>query len=731
MAYYLFSIIAFLSSCHQEDNSSLSNLYITFKVDSTKIYDAKIVPKGIFIFSPIQYNDKIWTLNTMNPHELDLKTGEWSPLTLIFGNDLKRQIREDRIWRDKYTGETYISCFHDGLIRYLPEKDIFAFLKTYPVTAFYPRKNNIVLGTANGLYFLNRNENEIIVAENFPLDIWVNSIQESNNDTLLLNSKYYYHITSNAFGEKDISISESEKRTNYNYVSQDIQSKLSALGGGFREFISDSLSWYYREGELFYSGDKNVFYKFHLFPEEYIWHILEDKEYLYVLFHEQFVIFNKEYIFKNSIYHDVENYQELQKELWQKMIKLDESILVFDKYLANSITLFNEEKYSGYSGLKNTLENIPKRFEDYRYELGVENLNLILEDGTIPEIFKYNILKGLCRKHTTSAELDSALIYFKLIEELYPSYKDECIDFSYPCVKKAYNRLDSIRNEDTSADRLLFLEAKTRQEMIHCCCWFGNSSYDYSIVEEKYQEILTNHPNSEYADDAEFWMINYRNYDGEEGGYPVDAIPTIREFVNKYPNSNLIPELLINIAHSYTSEYSEDIDDRIRSVELSIDELKALLSNYQLDSLEFARVEHNLRQFDHQRNKLIYSLTVVPLQSHYKLNEDIEVEIIISNNSSTSISLELFKNESYVSFGIHPDNKVRFIPEDDDDSTKMGFIITRGEPLRQKIKLNKLVRHWDGGTLGRFSFEEGLYYLTCFSREHGLSSEQVKIIVRK
>jgi hypothetical protein len=732
MMFYLFAIMAIFTSCRPKDESSLSNLYITFKVDSTKIYDAQDVPKGIFIFSPLQSNDRIWTINTQNPHELDLKTGEWSPLTSKFGNVLKRQIREDGIWRDKYTGETYISCFHGGLIRYHPEKDTFALLKIFPVTAFYPRKENIIIGTANGLYFLNRMDNDISVAENFPLDIWVNAIQESSNDTLLINNKYYYHITSNAVSEKNIGKSTPEKSTNYIYISQEVSSKLPSLSGGFREFWSDSISWYYSDSELFYSTNKNDFYKFPLFPEGHVRHILEDKKYLYVLFNEIFVILNKDYIFKNSLIHEVANYKELRKELLQKRDELNESKIDIDKYLAESVTLYNDEKYAGYSDLQNILQNIPNSLEYYSYEQDIGNLNSILENDTIPIVFKYNILKGLCRKYTTSAKLDSALIYFHLIKELHPSYKDYCIDSSYPCVATAKKQLDSIRSENISADRLLFFEAKAREKMIHCSCWFGNSWYNYSIVEDKYQELLNSYPNSEYADDAEFWMINYQNYIGEEGGYSVSEIPNIRKFVSKYPNSDLIPNLLMNIAYSYSNNYSENVDNRIKNIEQGIEELIKLKNNYQLDSIEFARVEQNLLQFEHQKNELIYTLTVIPLKNDYKMNEDIEVEITISNNSSTPKTIELYANESYVSFKIHPDKNVKFIPIDDDDATKKQFSITRGEPIKQKVKLNSLVRHWDGGKLGGFNFEEeGLYYLTCFSRENSLSSNQVKIYVKK
>lgn len=296
----------------------------------------------------------------------------------------------------------------------------------------------------------------------------------------------------------------------------------------------------------------------------------------------------------------------------------------------------------------------------------------------------------------------------------------------------AKDQFDSINSKRLSADSVLFLEAKVMEKLIQCSCSCWDNYCDFSKVEEKYKAILAAHPHSEFADDAAYWMLNYQKYQTEEGVYSESQIPTIRKFVRAYPNSTYLPELLIDLADSYSGHYVENIDDRIKNIEKAIGELSTLKKNYRLDSSQLARVEHNLNQFEQQKNELIYTLTVIPSKSEYQLNEDIEVEIILSNNSATPKTLELYANESYVSFGIHPDNKVKFIPIANADVTKNKFKITRGEPLQQKVKINRLVRHWDGGKLGRFNFEEeGLYYMTCFSREHRLDSKQVKIYVKK
>ena len=156
----VFALFAITFGCRNEPIGDSNTFYITFFVDSIKIYDAKDIPKHEFMFSPISHKDKIWTTGAYNPYELDLKTGSWTPLKTKYSDQIKGQLNEELIWNDTSNGDTYISLFDKGLLRYLKAKDTFEYLDVLPVTALLPRKNEIVIGTANGLYFLNRKDNQ-------------------------------------------------------------------------------------------------------------------------------------------------------------------------------------------------------------------------------------------------------------------------------------------------------------------------------------------------------------------------------------------------------------------------------------------------------------------------------------------------------------------------------------------------------------------------------------------
>lgn len=602
---FLMAMVLAFSACDRDNESTQPNMRITFQVDSMKVYEAKGLHIYSFIFSPLNQYDKIWTTSTANPHALDLKTGLWMPLAVKFGDALKRKISNDGIWKDDYTGETYISCLNDGLIRYYPDKDTFDFLKIYPVTAFHARPQSIVLGTANGLYFLNRLDNSVAVAENFPLEIRVGDIQALTNDSLLVNKKYYYHVPSKAFGNRYDTHKKSQAGTAYNGLPKEIAAKLPANGFNFYAFSGVDATWYYSKNQLLYTKNKRDFYEFPKLPMGAIQRISEDEDYLYVMFGDKFLILNKDFVVRKSIAYDAANHQKRQAELVQRINSLEQSEQPFETYLVNLNAIYTDQKYAPYTDLQHILQNIPSHVEYRASNRGIKNLNVILENDSIPGVFKYSALKGLCRKYTIMAQFDTASAYFRMIKKRYPSTKDECLDTAFPCVTKAAFVVDSLRNKKLPPDEFLFWEAATIKSVIPCSCWFGDNYWDFSLIEERYKKIRNQYPTSNYADDAEFWLINHQNYGDEGTVYTLNQIPEIRKFAHKYPHSDLIPALLLNIAISYSIQYADDAEMGIKYLDQAIQELQDLKSNYPLDSIQQANVALHLTQFKRQKSELI------------------------------------------------------------------------------------------------------------------------------
>lgn len=729
---FFYAWVVLIAGCAQIEEVCISKLFISFEVDSLKTYPAENIPKNTFMFSPVDPYDKIWISNASTPYELDLKTGVWTSLTARFGNIAVNQLREDRIWKDNFTGETYIGCFPDGFIRYYPDKDTFDILKITNLSAFYPEREIIVLGTYNGLFLLNKKDRKIRIAENFPIEIGVNSIQGSGADTLMINHLYYYHIPTKAFGRSVAENPLPGDKTKDDDLPAEVNHILPGLDFCLQDYNRDSITWYSGRGELFFTKNKSDYYKFILFPEEYTRHLIADRDYLYVLFNRKFIIFNKEYIYKHSIPYNVPNYQQMSRALNQKLENLNKDTLLFERHLAKSVELYKDSRYSDYPALRFKLENLPNNFDYYSFNKKIKNAKVILENDSIPDAFKFYILKGLVRKHTISLELDSALVFLNIINNRFPDFRDFCVDHSLQFIAQINNSIDSIKKEDMPPDKRLFLEAKAREKLVSGSYWFGELHRDYSIVVAMYQELLTLYPKSDYADDAEFWLINYLNPGDEQGGFPLEKIPAIQKFADRYPNSALTPKLLIKIAQSYEIGEPADIDAQIKNLEKGIDILNAVINVYNLDSSECLSVKKNIFEMKMLKNEIIFNLILEPVKSVYGPGEDIEMEISLSINCSTPQKIRLYKKDLYFTFSIYPENKCKFVPLAVSDTTTDVFQIISGKPLRQKVTINRQARYWEGGKPGKFCpEEEGLYYITCFSRENGLRSNQAKIYIKE
>ncbi len=720
-ALFLYAWVMLIAGCSHKKDCIIPKLHISFKVDSSKIYPAENIPKSTFMFSPVEQYDKIWVSGPSTLYELDLMTGRWTSLTARFGNIITNQVSIEGIRKDDYTGETYIGCFPEGLIRYYPDKDTFDIIRVQNLATFLPEEKTLVLGTHSGLYLLNKKDNNIRLAENFPIDIRVFSIQKSGTDTLLINHTYYYHIPSKAFGRLFAGNMQAESK-----------STLTGIGVSLHDYNGDSTIWYYDAGTLIFSKNKTDFYEFKLFPKEYIRQLIADKDYLYILFNDKFVIYNKDYIYKHSVLHNTFNYLTLSRELQQKLVNLYKDTLIFEKYLTNSVALYKNARYSEYPDLRIRVNNLPSNFDFYSCSKKIKNLKAILENDSIPDAFKFNILKGLVRKHTNSLNLDSALVILNIINKNFPDIRDYCVDNSQQLISRTRYYIDSILKEDMPPDKRLFLNAKAMEKLVSGSYWFGEICRNYSIVIDAFKKLLSLFPNSDYADDAEFWIINHNYYNFEPGGYPLEKITSIQKFVDRYPNSALTPKLLINIAQSYSAGDAVNIETRIKNIEKGIAILNYLTSDYKLDSSTWNAVKRQLNEMKKLKSKIVFNLSLKPVKSAYYTDEDIEVEICLSINCSTPQKIRLYKNEVYFTLAMYPESKCSFIPLAVPDTATEVVIIINGEPLRQKIKINRRARHREDGKLGKFCTEgEGLYYINCYSANKAAESDQAKIYIRQ
>ncbi|MBK7096418.1 MAG: hypothetical protein IPH57_15705 [Saprospiraceae bacterium] len=502
------------------------------------------------------------------------------------------------------------------------------------------------------------------------------------------------------------------------------------IGQSFTICRSEDCVWFYRENDLFYTKDNNLFYSFIKFPQGYIRQFDQDSSYVYVLFDEKLVIFNKNYIFKNSILFEYEEHNQLVKMYFEESRIINDSIQNIEKFINSVKLLKKNEDYNKYEDLCAMINNLPSQLENAIYNDNVLNTINLLEKGTIEGEYRFFILKGLCKYYLTKADISNSLNFFKKIKQEFPDINDRCIEYSYESALKYNHSLDSLYALNLTPDSLIFRQAHLRMKLIESSCWFGESWYRLNIVEDKYKELLVKFPNSKLADNAELWLLEYQFY-GDEGGLPHESISHFKDFKKKYPDSDVLSNVALNIFHAYMNSDSENPDTIIFNYDCAIHELENALPSLKNDTLKYKMILSTLRELQNGKNSKIFKIELKSEKVKYLKGEDIVITTKIINLLSKSQKIKLYKNSSMLTFSINNENvKDCFIPSATSDENMIEHTFSREMPIIQKIVLNKDARHWDKGRNGKFNIiKPGNYYISAMDGSLNLDSNQIQIIV--
>lgn len=133
---------------------------------------------------------------------------------------------------------------------------------------------------------------------------------------------------------------------------------------------------------------------------------------------------------------------------------------------------------------------------------------------------------------------------------------------------------------------------------------------EYTNALTAFQQLITNYPNSEYANDAQYY-IGYINE--KKLGYYIQALLEYQELINNYPDSSYIDDAQLGIGNCYyaTKDYSHAIeayqkliDDYPESSLLALSQYSIAqsyrkLANYEQAILEFTKVIENYPESDY------------------------------------------------------------------------------------------------------------------------------------
>jgi len=724
-----FCIILFIQGCITNDSHKPENVKIHFAIDSFIVYPAKNILLDKFIFSPIAEYNKIWTINSGNSHELDLALGTWTLLSEKYDEDFKGRLNESRIWKDTLTNEVFISLYPNSLLHFSPPKDTFIRYPIREVTAVLNTKDTILAGTPNGLFYINKHGKNISIAPGFPFDFRVNAIEVYNEDTLLINhGGLFYPARLNQPGRMTKHVDQSPPVYNNPYLDM---LPRNANESHYNICHDGHFHFYYADNHLFFQDSANTLFEVELKPLGALRQIMTDELYLYMLYTDAFVIMNKAYATKIARVFDLGTYQKMMKDFQEEFQKLTNDGL--DSFLLQYYRLKNDSVLLSDPMLKNKFDGLTRDYLCFLYpeDRFVDVEASILKNELPPELEKYALV-GLCMRYLKVCNLDKVEMYTNQLMKEYPGFEYYGSHQVLDCAKKIKYSMDSLRQLELADDEFIYKETLLKEKWVYCG-WSGDSYYDFTIVNDNYRKLLSRYPKSKYADDVEFYFI--AGYDfNDEGGeeYSEEQIERWSKFIRKYPDSDLITRVRMQMASNFNS-YTGTIDTIIEMKQKALAELQKIDIWSISDTNMVNSIEGFKTSIPHQINQLCFQLKVIPKKTAYTISEDLVFTAVLKNRTSKTRKLWLHSKDSYFGSWIYPGNELTFIPKGEVTDTTMKLVsILPMDSLVQEIILNRNIRHPVTMEPGKYVFKQpGLYLISLHESRNEFQSEQAKFYLNK
>ncbi len=720
-------------ACHSNNQPDIKpSLYdskISFHIDSFKVYTFKDNLYK-FIFSPLAKQDKIWTIDDQI-FELDLKTGHYFPLYEKYGYEFKDRINETNIWRDSINEDVYIGVRYH-LFRFNMKEDTFYRYEISNVTTIYPMASKILLGTANGLYFLDRKNYKISKARNVPIDQRIEKLKCINQDSVLINSgQFTYNLKTLDYRTGDYKTFLYENQpTGDIYLNQ---LPRSIENNAYQAYPDHKVSWYYSKNIIYYKDSLNSLFEINSLPVANLLQLKADSKYLYLLCNQKFAVINKNYILKKVIPFHPDEHKYRRDSINEELRKFENYDL--DTLIRYYMLLQNDSLISKSAEFVTILKNnTQSRFIYPSGRISIQDIEVGIKSDKIPADLKKFGLVGLCMFYTRAFKLDKVMLYSKYLQDSFP-------DFDYfqsrqilSCISKVEKAVTDLKKLNYSGDRYLFELANLKEQLVHCG-WFGDTYFDFRIVEDVYKTLLAKYPGSEYADNAAYYLLNsYKRGSSSDMMYSdaLKLIKKIRTFILKYPNSELLPEARIEIANLYRYSYDGETKNTNR-LKLAYNEIEKIDLTKNVDSnlinICLNYKENLMKLIEQSKFELVISCN----QKEINFGEDIEIRISLINKTSSQEKVMLYKSEPCFTSSVYATNQIEFVPQSNPSDTSSSVVIIAGkDSLLQGFILNKKARFWDNGRIGSYSLKPNVVYsVTVYTKERKYISNTLNIFINE
>lgn len=470
------------------------------------------------------------------------------------------------------------------------------------LTVIKPHVDRVWIGTTKNLYYYDRNDKEIVKSY-FNKEIWIKSIRKESGN-LIINNMYIYDYTDFTINTTNIikgyvysKIHEYKEIRNVIFISdqknpkgksifiyKDLKAYIIDKCISFWDLIvDDHLVYYPEKGENLVeinlkTREKKVTRinkKHGKFQTSILNNLYKDREYIW--FFDDFglcrINTDNYEIYKSDIsFSMVRSLYANDQNIW---IGIDDGFVQISKSYLDSIMIQKNQIEQTEELIQNKRNKLRNEKDPIKFVIGFFEMReitsshqimddllrflphrLVIRDTSDINRFekiltetndtkmKEALCYGLITGYVFTGNPHKALVYYSRLKTLNDKsmFLDFVLERDITRLKKAKEQLQSIKSDELTEAEKLFRLGKTYYEMFKVYWNYGevgiNTEYPFSY----YMKLLADFPDSEWADNAEFEMLRYRQICSQEGGDNGSNLSNIKKYENflkEYPDTEL------------------------------------------------------------------------------------------------------------------------------------------------------------------------------------------------
>lgn len=703
-------IVLLTASFSVSCQSKVSSPQKKFETSSRVYFSNDSLQINNILFSPLD-NSKLWTVNTNGTtYEFSPADSTWKNLKNNFG-EYAKGLKASNIMQDTFDENlVWLANFSKGLIAYSKKNKSYTnFDKIKTVTAALYLDTAIIIGTWKGLYTIDRKTQEVAKSATIA-EIMINSIEELNHETLLINQKYKYDYKSDElvnsvlkngimYNKTDsnrvivskikndnilISKGDVEKKFNFKHkyinsivvdgdivwMPSDYQSfKITRFDaqankityfrteyklGEFQSVNDENRIWFYNRNMIICFDKSALDFKF--IPVDYrLNRVITDSKFIYLSSSHGIEIYNKDHLLSESIdvekmYNEEEEFSEMAKEA--KYGNDKDYKQRFEAYL--EIT----EKFGTSSNIRiqKKIENLKEllQLDAPRDSTELSELRRYFEDEVKDKEFLAVIYMQTIKYLNHQGLLSQAIHYDSLLVRNAPDYQTHEHKEAMKQVVKYNSIISDIYATDLTNDEQLWRVGVAYFDLFKFVGpTTAASTYNMTYPFKYLNKLLQKFPKSDFADNAEYKMYRHIENSTHEGGnnsYNFKAIEGYKAILTKYPHTELKPKIYYRISEMYFS-CEASYQEKPKYIDLAKDYANIVLSEFP-DYEYIESVKRHTQSIVKKKSIYMWQLVISSDKQSYHPDEPIIITYKLTNIDNRDKSILVSEDKTIPNFAL-------------------------------------------------------------------------------